>query len=128
MPLLLAACLLVCSGFQVCLQTPHGIQCPTAPIQKITVTKRDCCGRVVGYETRAPKPGEAGFMQCHCAEKKASQQAFLEAKDDSFFTPLAAIEIHPYVRVGEDIAVPAIAKTYFIQTPSTRPPNPGLQA
>ncbi|MDR3687967.1 MAG: hypothetical protein P4L46_01220 [Fimbriimonas sp.] len=52
--------------------TSYGIQCPTAPVQKVTAAVHDCCGRVVGAVSRAPRPGEKGFVQCRCAEKKTS--------------------------------------------------------
>ena len=59
-------------------KTRQGLQCPTAPVQSITVTevKKDCCGHPVTLSvTRKPKPGEPGFQQCNCAEKQASQTA-----------------------------------------------------
>jgi hypothetical protein len=53
--------------------TRIGVQCPTAPIQKITVAAVKCCGKVVSIK-RVPKPGDKAFLQCRCAEKGASQQ------------------------------------------------------
>ena len=56
--------------------TKAGTQCPTAPLQVITVTEiqKDCCGHsILVAVTRKPKLGEAGFRQCRCAEKQAAQ-------------------------------------------------------
>ncbi len=56
-------------------------QCPTAAVQRVTVAVRDCCDRIVGYETRAPKPGERDFVTCNCSAKKAlSHKASFSAK------------------------------------------------
>ena len=61
--------------------TQAGVQCPTAAVQTISVAVRDCCGKVTGFTTRAPKPGEQGFVQCRCAEKKTTtQKATLSSK------------------------------------------------
>ena len=70
---LLAACFLLYSVLPLNV-TRVGLQCPTAPIQKIVVAVKDCCGKVEGLALRAPKPGEKGFLQCNCAEKKSSTQ------------------------------------------------------
>lgn len=56
-------------------KTAKGIQCPTAPIQKIVevVREKNCCGKIVSKTiVRAPQEGEKGFKQCCCAEKKAA--------------------------------------------------------
>ena len=45
--------------------TRAGVQCPTAAVQTMSV--RDCCGRLT---IRAPRPGESGFKQCRCQEKR----------------------------------------------------------
>ena len=54
--------------------TPLGIHCPTASVQSVTVPVKSCCGQGVGYASRKPMPGEHGFVQCRCAEKRAGQQ------------------------------------------------------
>jgi hypothetical protein len=54
--------------------TPVGVQCPTARVQLVTIPVSDCCGKIVGYASRKPIPGERGFVQCRCAEKRTSQQ------------------------------------------------------
>jgi hypothetical protein len=56
--------------------TPMGVHCPTAKAQTVTemVQTVDCCGRPVTLQVeRKLQPGEKGFKQCRCAEKKASQ-------------------------------------------------------
>ncbi|HVT10996.1 MAG TPA: hypothetical protein VHE55_01910 [Fimbriimonadaceae bacterium] len=70
--------------------TPDGKQCPTAPIQTISVPVKSCCGKVLCYEHRAPKPGEAGFVQCRCAEKRASQQRNAMAPKVPLYLPVEA--------------------------------------
>jgi hypothetical protein len=57
--------------------TPAGIQCPNAPVQSIAVPIRNCCGEVVGYTNRAPKPGDKEFVQCRCAEKQTAKQKLI---------------------------------------------------
>ena len=71
--MLMVALIFVGSAFQVRVRTALGQQCPTAAVQLVTVAVKDCCGKVVGYAERAPKPGEALFVQCRCAEKKAAE-------------------------------------------------------
>lgn len=48
---------------------PESKQCPTAKVQQIRVAIESDCGHTVGYEFRAPQPGEEAFVECHCAEK-----------------------------------------------------------
>ena len=78
-PLRTVIAALIAVMFFLCSAIPQqatltGVQCPTAPLQTISVAIRDCCGKVTGFTTRAPKPGEAGFVQCRCAEKRTSSQ------------------------------------------------------
>lgn len=57
--------------------TPRGVQCPTAPVQKVVSIEyvRNCCGKLVPKETvRAPREGEPEFKQCRCAEKKSAEK------------------------------------------------------
>ncbi|MBS1716915.1 MAG: hypothetical protein JSS72_04190 [Armatimonadetes bacterium] len=65
--------------------TAEGVQCPTATVQQITVPIKSTCGCVVGYQTRAPKPGEKGFMQCRCNEKRSEQQATTGSQKVTWF-------------------------------------------
>jgi len=68
--LVLPVCL-IASGYRVAI-TPYGTQCATARVQQITIAVYSTCGHRIGFVTRAPRPGEAGFVQCHCSEKRAS--------------------------------------------------------
>lgn len=77
--ILLACWLFVCVGLQFHPMTPDGVQCPTAPVQSVLVPIKVACGCVVGYRARAPKPGEKGFVQCRCAEKKSGHHLALSA-------------------------------------------------
>lgn len=70
-----AVALLGCYGFAP--STPRGKQCPTAAVQEVTDVKyvKTCCGKLVAVKfKRAPREGEAGYKQCQCAEKKASEK------------------------------------------------------
>jgi hypothetical protein len=49
------------------------MQCPTASIQSILETAQ-CCGKTVVVSARKPQPGDKGFVQCRCAEKRSSLQ------------------------------------------------------
>lgn len=70
----MALWLLGCVAFQNYFSTPYGLQCPTAPVQSVTVAVKDCCGHIVRKLTEAPKPGGKFFVQCRCAEKQHAQQ------------------------------------------------------
>ncbi|HTQ09712.1 MAG TPA: hypothetical protein VMI31_06535 [Fimbriimonadaceae bacterium] len=107
----------ITSGFPL---TPAGVQCPTAPIQRIEAPVT-CCGRVVGYEMRAPKPGEPGFVQCRCAEKRSPlKQGFALAKPQIF--PPADADVAPAGARLDPLqasdtascdAVPGLSGTFF---------------
>ena len=56
-------------------QARPGVQCPTAPIQTIESPVYSCCHKLLGYVSRSVQPGDKGFVQCKCAEKKAAQTA-----------------------------------------------------
>lgn len=70
----LAVLVLWCSVGQVLTRTPLGVHCPTASVQLVTVTAKDCCGKVIAVTKRKPKIGERDFLQCRCAEKVSSHQ------------------------------------------------------
>ena len=79
--------------------TPYGVQCPTAPVQTITVAMRICCGKVARIATRAPKPGDKDFVQCRCAEKKGTaQKSIVQAK--------APVLLVSAVRIADSAIVP----------------------
>ena len=87
--------------------TRAGIQCPTAPIQKIQVPVR-CCGKVIGFQVRAPKPGEFGFVQCRCEEKRAPVKATATASKFQVFVPVGSGEL---ARVERLASLPALDTT-----------------
>jgi hypothetical protein len=68
MKLVLAGVVGLYFSFAAWATTPTGVQCPTAPVQLIKVAAKDC-----GCKVRAPKPGEKGFVQCRCAEKRSAK-------------------------------------------------------
>jgi hypothetical protein len=72
--LILAALIGWTSSTQLFACTNSGIHCPTAPIQSVTVANLSCCGKVIIFTSRKPRPGEKGFVQCRCAEKRSAQQ------------------------------------------------------
>jgi len=70
------------------------VQCPTAEIQSVTFAVRDCCGKLLGFSQRAPKPGDKSFVPCFCAQKKAqAQKAMAPAKAFAFLDVAAPIPI-----------------------------------
>jgi hypothetical protein len=58
-------------------------QCPTAPVQSVTVVTQDSDGTVES-EIRAPQPGEKDFVVCHCQAKRAA------ATQTGWFVPTSA--------------------------------------
>ena|SRR5579862_4992475 len=77
----------LCSATSMFPLTPDGVQCPTAPIQTIAVPV-SCCGKVIGYQQRAPKPGEPGFVQCRCAEKRSPMRHSATVPKVQVFLPV----------------------------------------
>ena len=72
----LALLLIVCSGSLWTSGTNRGVQCPTAPVQRVTesVETVDASGHVTRQTvTHAPRLGDLAFKQCRCAEKKAAK-------------------------------------------------------
>ncbi|CAN5411158.1 hypothetical protein BH11ARM1_BH11ARM1_03180 [soil metagenome] len=72
---------------------PTNMQCPTSAVQQITIPVRSCCGDIIRFETRAPRPGDKQFMQCHCAEKSAGQQQISHERVAFSFTMLGATPV-----------------------------------
>jgi hypothetical protein len=72
--ILITLCFLLQSVFCFRTITPAGVQCPTAPVQTVVVKSQRCCEKSGHVVVRAPKPGDKGFVQCRCAEKKNGQQ------------------------------------------------------
>lgn len=119
----MAVWLLGCTAFQFFVSTPFGTQCPTAPVQVVQVTLRDCCGKIIEVKKEAPKPGSEYFVQCRCAEKKTVEhEATVPPKLEPFLPSLVVLDLppvlpepwaeHPY------LAVP----TNFTASPPLRPP------
>src|SRR4029077_19949302 len=73
-PWALVALLFAATAFQSLPLTQEGRQCPTAPIQSVLVGLSKPCGCPPVYVRRAPRPGEAGFVQCRCAERQSRSQ------------------------------------------------------
>ncbi|MGV3614075.1 MAG: hypothetical protein ACO1SV_01955 [Fimbriimonas sp.] len=118
----LAGWLFGCVALQFHPRTPFGIQCPTAEIQTVSVPIRDCCGKIVRYESRTPKPGEATFTQCRCAERQTVTDLGLPPKLEPFFLPQFLFEMPDAPpSVGGDH--PYIVRDYRVDTPPfLRPP------
>jgi hypothetical protein len=73
---MLAAILALCSVLQLTPVTPKGVQCPTAAVQSIIdiVYVKNYSGEMVAQTIqRKPREGDASFLQCRCAEKKAAE-------------------------------------------------------
>lgn len=122
----MALWLLGCVALQNYFSTPYGVQCPTAPVQGIKVAVRNCCGRIVGERTEAPKPGSKFFVQCRCAEKGHAQQ------DSAAPSKLEPFTLSPFVLSLPGIpSKPRTRYAYFAKAarhsipPSVRPPNLG---
>jgi len=73
--ILMAFLLFGCVGFQFSARTADGVQCPTAPVQAIVKAIKAPCGCLVGYKISKPQPGDRGFVQCRCAEKKSAEHS-----------------------------------------------------
>jgi hypothetical protein len=91
-------------------------QCPTAPIQLIAATEHRADGSTITI-MRAPKPGEKGFVCCHCAERRAAQ-----ARGWTFSPNTIGILPKPAVI---DFPILAEGWSYFAPEPAS-PPLPVL--
>lgn len=113
-----------CMAFQFHPRTVAGKQCPTAPVQQTTVAIKSCCGRVIGYEVRAPRPGESAFVQCHCAEKKAAQDGtWLPPKLQPFFLPQPLVVIPPSTAEATPTVALILRESVRNEPPRVPPPN-----
>ena len=120
----LVALLFVGTAFQFRVRTPIGQQCPTASIQLVTVAVKDCCGKIVGYTQRAPKLGESAFVQCRCAEKKATDhQALTSPKLDLLLAKAIAAPKPEVLKAGQASAIYCASQKDRTTPPSTRPPT-----
>lgn len=121
--IVMAIWLLGCVAFQNYVSTPLGTQCPTAPVQTVQVTVKDCCGKVLRVLDEAPKPGSQFFVQCRCAEKKSAQhEASLPPKLEPF--PASFFHFEAPVAVPEVAVIPAQSSDFrtFESAPTERPP------
>jgi len=71
--ILAAVWFVACAVLQVPPKTPDGVQCPLAPVQVVVKPLKAACGCVVGFKAAKHKPGDRGFVQCRCAEKKSAE-------------------------------------------------------
>ena len=117
---ILAAMALLCTAFfGFAAPTPKGVQCPTAPVQRVVA--RDCCGKPI---VRAPKLGEKSFVQCRCAEKKsAAVEITLAERMDFFLVAAAPLPATTAVRLPS--AIPAFSADFrsIGFPPIVRPPT-----
>jgi len=122
--LIMVALLFVTTAFQFRVRTAIGQQCPTASIQLVTVAVKDCCGKIVGYTQRAPKPGESAFVQCRCAEKKANDhQALTSPKLDLLLAKAVAAPQPEILKAGQASATYCASFKDRTTAPSVRPPT-----
>ena len=126
--LVMSALLLWCAVSRAATVTARGVQCPTAVVQTAVFAKRNCCGKVVGYEVRKPKEGERGFLQCRCAERKSAQHGAAEAPAPrvealvAFEAPLAlALPSRPPEALAGDTYLARL--TVVPAPPFVRPPQ-----
>lgn len=113
----------MCTAFQYHPRTAKGVHCPTAVVQVVeVVTKRTCCNKVAHVE-RKPKPGDAAFVQCRCAEKKdLSHQAVVPPKLEPFFLPEYRLELPTPPQPEAVTYTYSAALTPIYRDPDERPP------
>jgi len=91
---LLALLFFVCVGSPFSSRTEDGVQCPTAPVQTVMKAIKSPCGCVIGYRVSAPKPGDKGFVQCRCAEKKSAERTVWRApKNEALPMSVASVDV-----------------------------------
>jgi len=104
--------------------TPTGVQCPTASIQTVACGQFDCCGNLVGKATRAPRPGEKGFVQCRCAEKRAVQQKLAASPKSQLYLASDLPVASAYREIStETFAWPLASLRSLNAAPPVRPPD-----
>jgi hypothetical protein len=119
----MVALLFVATAFQFRVRTAIGQQCPTVSVQLVTVALKDCCGKIVGYTQRTPKPGESAFIQCRCAEKKATHhQALTSPKLDLLLARAVAYPQPEILKAEQNPANYCASEKDRITPPSIRPP------
>lgn len=126
---LLAVVVMLASASFTLPSTRKGIQCPTAPIQKVVVNEveklSDGETAMVQVE-RTPQPGDPGFVQCHCAEKKAAKQIQAVASDlkeiPAILSEAPQNLSSPSVQVRVSIVGPSLVAICSTSEPQVRPP------
>lgn len=124
--LLMAALFGWASSTQITACTPNGVQCPTAPVQTVVETL-SCCGKTVGYAQRPVRPGDKGFVQCRCAEKRAAQHSSSVGPQAPHYEMLCAqpltiaLPILAQDRTPTDFVAPGVTSTR--RSPSVPPPS-----
>ncbi len=115
--------------------TPEGVHCPTAPVQAVAETPeiKSCCGKeTTGTTVRKPRPCDAAFVQCQCAEKKTSsardgtKEHNLQAEAQATSTEPAALvcrtmALHP--AASEPIPAETQSGESRTEPPTTPPPK-----
>jgi hypothetical protein len=120
--ILLAFSLAFFSVARIATITPTGQQCSTAPVQSILVAVHLPCGHVE-YVSRAPRPGDKGFLQCRCSEKRSSTQAVPVAPEMPLLR--AAIEVVARPLPAEQFSAIDFSAASFLpisDSPKPRPP------
>lgn len=100
--------------------TPEGRLCPTARPATIRVAVLSPCGCVIGHVERAPRPGEKGFLQCRCGEKRAAQESHAPPAPA---LPAAAFRLDlPIVPVAHAEHRVTLGRSAWSASPGFRPP------
>lgn len=119
----ISSLLLWCAGSRGASLTARGVQCPTAAVQTVAVAKRDCCGRLVGYEVRKPTEGEKGFKQCRCQEKRqGAVQAEASPRNESLPSAVLAFSVPPAIPAPWTEYAYLARSSAWTEPPAIRPP------
>ena len=95
-----------------------------APVQTIRVAVMLPCGHCAGYMERAPRPGEKGFVQCHCDEKRSSSQIARIAPEIMHFRTAAKFVVPaPALERPEKIALAPDPAAEVYASPLLQPPS-----
>lgn len=113
-----------CVAFQYHPRTPLGVQCPTATVQEV-LEPVTCCGKVVRYEKRAPKPGDDVFVQCSCAEKKSADHLASAAVPvlQCFYLPVVLVTPQAFLEPYQDPWTTLPSESTITTPPLVPPPN-----
>jgi hypothetical protein len=121
--ILLAVLLVAWVGFQHFPCTPDGVQCPTAPVQTVLKPLKAQCGCIVGFKAVKPKPGDKGFVQCRCAEKKSAEHTLSGApKVDLLAVRPPALNMPVAIMTSFEPLSPILPKASISIPPRLHPP------